>query len=68
VIGTTVSDAFLYIIAILNILILVSIVRIFLDVRRGAYDEHELEQQLASRGLMSRFFGNRLNAINESWQ
>ena len=68
VIGTTVSGSFLYLIAILNILILVSIVRIFFDMRRGAYDEHELEEQLSSRGLMNRFFGKRLNKINEPWQ
>jgi nickel/cobalt transporter (NiCoT) family protein len=68
VIGTTVSGSFLYIIAILNILILVSIVRIFFDMRRGAYNEHELEQQLNSRGFMNRFFGKRLNAIKEPWQ
>jgi high-affinity nickel-transport protein len=68
VIGTTVSGSFLYVIAILNILILVSIVRIFFDMRRGAYNEQELEQQLNSRGLMNRFFGKRLNKINEPWQ
>jgi nickel/cobalt transporter (NiCoT) family protein len=68
VIGTTVSGSFLYVIAILNIMILVSIVRIFFDMRRGAYDEHELEQQLNSRGFMARFFGKRLNAIKQPWQ
>jgi high-affinity nickel-transport protein len=68
VVGTAVSAAFLYLIAILNILILVSIVRIFFDMRRGAYDERELDEQLNSRGLMSRFFGKRLNAIKEPWQ
>jgi nickel/cobalt transporter (NiCoT) family protein len=68
VIGTTVSGSFLYVIAILNILILVSIVRIFFDMRRGAYNEHELEQQLNSRGFMNRFFGKRLSAITEPWQ
>jgi high-affinity nickel-transport protein len=67
VIGTTVSGSFLYAIAILNLLILVSIVRIFLDMRRGAYDEHELEQQLNSRGLMNRFLGRHVNRIRESW-
>ncbi len=46
VIGTTVSGSFLYVIAILNILILVSIVRIFFDMRRGAYNEEDLEEQL----------------------
>ncbi len=67
-IGTTVSGSFLYIIAALNLVILVSIVRIFFEMRRGAYSERELETQLESRGLMNRFFGKRLNAIKESWQ
>ena len=68
VIGTTVSGSFLYLIAILNSVILVSIVRIFFGMRRGAYDERELEQQLRSRGLMNRFFGRRTNEIREPWQ
>ncbi len=67
VIGTTVSGSFLYVIAILNILILISIVRIFLDMRRGAYDEQELEQQLGARGLMNRFLGKHVNKIREPW-
>jgi high-affinity nickel-transport protein len=68
VIGTTVSGSFLYVIAILNILILISIVRIFLDMRRGAYNEQQLEQQLNSRGLMNRLLGKRVNKIREPWQ
>jgi high-affinity nickel-transport protein len=68
VIGTTVSGAFLYIIAILNIMILVSILRIFFNMRRGAYDEQELEDQLNSRGLMNRLFGAHLNRITKPWQ
>ena len=68
VIGTTVSGTFLYLIAILNIIILVSIVRIFLEMRRGSYNERELERQLSSRGLMNRLFGRRLSAIRDPWQ
>jgi len=68
VIGTTVSGTFLYIIAILNIVVLVSIVRIFFNMRHGTYSESELEQQLNSRGFMNRFFGKRLNAIKQPWQ
>src|SRR5581483_11191495 len=68
VIGTTVSGAFLYVIAILNILILISILRIFFNMRRGAYDEQQLEQQLNSRGLMNRVFGRHLNRITKPWQ
>src|SRR5689334_9376014 len=68
VIGTTVSGSFLYLIAILNVLILISVVRIFFNMRRGAYDEQELEQQLNSRGLMNRFFGRHLNKITKPQQ
>jgi len=68
VIGTTVSGSFLYVIAILNIVILVSILRIFFNMRRGAYDEQELEKQLDSRGLMNRIFGRHLNKITKPWQ
>ncbi|HLG92787.1 MAG TPA: hypothetical protein VKY15_07395, partial [Acidimicrobiales bacterium] len=57
IVGTSVSGTFLYLIAILNVVILVSIVRVFLDLRRGVYDDAELEDQLNRRGLMNRFFG-----------
>src|SRR5581483_1355868 len=36
-IGTLVSGVFLYVIALLNVIILVSIVRMFIDMRRGLY-------------------------------
>jgi nickel/cobalt transporter (NiCoT) family protein len=68
IIGTGVSGTFLYIIAILNIIILVSIVKIFFAMRRGQYNEQELEQELNSRGLMNRLFGKRLSKITEPWQ
>ncbi len=55
--GTGVSGLFLYLIAALNIVVLVSIVRIFLDMRRGRFSHEELERQLNQRGLMNRFFG-----------
>ena len=68
VIGTTVSGTFLYIIAALNIVILVSIIRIFLEMRRGRYDEEALEEQLNSRGLMNRFFGRLTRTVEHPWQ
>ena len=58
IVGTTVSGTFLYLIAALNIVILVSIVRVFMDLRLGKYDDEELERQLnEARSLMNRFFG-----------
>jgi high-affinity nickel-transport protein len=67
-IGTGVSGTFLYIIAGLNLVILFGIVRVFRDMRRGRYDEAELEQQLNSRGLMNRFYGRFTRAVKEPWQ
>ncbi len=67
-IGTTVSGSFLYLIAIVNTVILVGILRVFSEMRRGTYDEEQLERQLNSRGLMNRFFGRHLDRIREPWQ
>jgi high-affinity nickel-transport protein len=36
--------------------------------RRGEYDEAELERQLASRGFFYRFFGRWMKAITKEWQ
>ncbi|MGA2320114.1 MAG: HoxN/HupN/NixA family nickel/cobalt transporter [Solirubrobacteraceae bacterium] len=67
-VGTLISGGFLYLIATLNVVILVGIIRVFLQMRRGAYDERELEEQLASRGLMNRFFGGMMRAIRRPHQ
>ena len=66
--GTAVSASFLYLIAILNIVILAGIVRVFRSMRRGTYDEAELEAQLNNRGLMFRFFGKWMKSITKEWQ
>jgi high-affinity nickel-transport protein len=68
VIGTLVSGSFLYLIAILNLIILVGIVKVFLEMRRGRYNDEELEQQLNQRGLMFRFFGKLMRSIHSPWQ
>ncbi len=67
VVGTAVSGAFLYLIAILNLVILISITKIFISMRRGLFDEDELEEQLQSRGLMFRVFGKMMKSISEPW-
>ncbi len=67
-VGTVVSGGFLYVIAILNVVILVSIVRIFFALRRGAFDHDELERQLDSRGLLNRFFGPLARRVDTSWK
>ena len=68
VFGTVVSASFLYLIGLLNLVILAGIVRVFRSMRRGSYDEAELERQLQNRGLMYRFFGRWMKAITREWQ
>jgi high-affinity nickel-transport protein len=67
-VGTGVSGTFLYVIAALNIVILLGIVKVFKQMRTGSYNEQQLEQQLNSRGLMNRFFGRFTKAITKPWQ
>jgi high-affinity nickel-transport protein len=67
-IGTLVSGSFLYILGILNLVILVGIVRVFRDMRRGVYDEQTLEEHLNNRGLMNRFLGGLTRSITKPWQ
>jgi high-affinity nickel-transport protein len=66
--GTIVSASFLYLIALLNVVILAGIVKVFRAMRNGTYDEEELERQLNNRGLMFRFFGKWMKAITKEWQ
>jgi nickel/cobalt transporter (NiCoT) family protein len=68
VVGTSVSGSFLYLIAIINLVILISIVKVFRAMRRGEYDEAELERQLNSRGFMNRLLGRFTRAIRAPWQ
>ncbi len=68
VFGTIVSATFLFLIAILNIVILVGIVKVFNSMRNGSYDEAELERQLNNRGMMFRFFGKWMKSITKEWQ
>lgn len=67
-IGTSISGAFLMLIAILNLIILLSIVKVFIQMRKGAYNEEELEKHLNSRGLLMRFFGPIARRIDASWK
>jgi len=67
-IGTLLSAGFLYLIAVLNLIVLAGIFKVFRDMRAGTYNEAELEAQLQARGLMYRFFGRFMRSINHSWQ
>ncbi|HEX6448237.1 MAG TPA: HoxN/HupN/NixA family nickel/cobalt transporter [Trebonia sp.] len=67
-IGTLLSAGFLYLIALLNLIVLAGIFKVFREMRQGTYNEVELEAQLQARGLMYRFFGRFMRSINHTWQ
>jgi high-affinity nickel-transport protein len=67
-VGTLLAAGFLYLIAVLNLIVLTGIFKVFRDMRRGSFDEQELEAQLQARGLMYRFFGRFMRSINHTWQ
>ena len=67
-IGTLVSGTFLYAIAALNVVVLVGILRVFRNMRRGVFDEQALEQQLNNRGLMNRYLGRLTRTVTKPQQ
>ncbi|HET9895598.1 MAG TPA: HoxN/HupN/NixA family nickel/cobalt transporter [Streptosporangiaceae bacterium] len=68
IIGALVSGGFLYILAALNVVILVSIVRVFREMRTGRYSDEQLESQLDKRGLMNRILGPLARKIDTPWK
>ena len=68
VIGTLVSAFFLFAIAIVNLVILRSVFRSFMRVRRGEpYVDEDFDLLLANRGFLSRLFRPMFNLIRSSW-
>ncbi len=68
IIGTSVSGTFLYLIAVLNLIVLVGIVKVYRAMKSGHFDNEELERQLNNRGLMNRFFGRYARQIDTPWK
>ncbi|WP_323187667.1 HoxN/HupN/NixA family nickel/cobalt transporter [Streptomyces sp. NBC_01275] len=67
-IGTTVSGTFLYVIAIINLVIMAGIWKVFRQMRSGHFDEEALEKQLDKRGFMNRLLGRLTKSITKPWQ
>ena len=66
-IGTSVSGGFLYLIAAVNVVILLGIARVFRQMRDGSLDEQQLEDALNNRGLLNRWFGRATRAVSKPW-
>ncbi len=67
IIGASVSGVFLWVLGILNLVVLLGIIRVFRRMRRGHFDEDELETQLNRRGFMNRFLGGLTRSVTKPW-
>ncbi len=67
-VGTSVSGTFLLLIGLLNLFVLVSITKLYRQMRSGRYDAAELDRQLDKRGMMNRLLGGTAGRIDTSWK
>ena len=68
-IGASVSGTFLLLIGALNLLVLLEVVGVFQRMKRGQYDEQDLEHALANQGFLARFLLKRVGGrIDASWK
>lgn len=69
VIGTSVSALFLFAIALMNFLVLISIFKTFRIVKKGGpWVEEDLNLMLSQRGVFGRIFRRCFRLIEHSWQ
>lgn len=66
--GTTVSALFLTIIGILNLIVVKSLYDLSKDYQKGNIKHADIDNLLAKRGLMGRFFSFLYKKINKSYQ
>jgi nickel/cobalt transporter (NiCoT) family protein len=67
VIGASVSGVFLWVLGILNLVVLLGIVKVFREMRRGEFDEQQLEEHLNKRGFMNRLLGGLTKSVRKAW-
>ncbi len=66
--GTLASGGFLYLIAIVNVVALVGIWRVFTGLRQGRFEERELQDRLDNRGLLARILKPVMRRITRPGQ
>ncbi len=66
VLGTGMSALFLYLIAFMNVIILISIIKIAKDFKN--FKNKKIEDELLKRGFMFRYFNGIMKLISSSWQ
>jgi nickel/cobalt transporter (NiCoT) family protein len=67
-VGTGISGTFLYLIAVINIVVLVGILKAFRKLRQGDTDRQVLEASLAGPGFLTRIFAPVMRSIRRPGQ
>ena len=68
IVGASASAAFLFLLAIFNLIVLVSVWRAFQSVKRGeAFSADDFDTLLNSRGLLARLFRPLFQIVTRSW-
>ena len=66
--GTIISGCFLYLIGIINLTVMIDLFKAFKRVANGEnYDDLDVDQYLANRGLIGRFFRPLFRMVSKSW-
>jgi high-affinity nickel-transport protein len=66
-VGTLVAGSFLLLIGLMNLSAAVGIARVFRRMRRGGFDEAELERHLHNRGFLTRILGRVTRRVSKPW-
>lgn len=67
-VGSVVSGSFLILIAVFNLLILISLYRSLKTMKENAFNEEQFNKILMARGFLSRILQPFFKCINHSWQ
>ncbi len=66
--GTIISGCFLYLIGVVNLVVMIDLFKAFKRVASGEkYDDSDVDQYLANRGLIGRFFRPLFRMVSKSW-
>src|ERR1700748_1026691 len=68
IIGTCISGFFLLLIAAFNLVVLASILKVFREMRSGAYDDDQLARQLNKCGVMNRYLAPLARRVDRPWK
>jgi len=68
IIGTMVSGVFLWLMALVNVVIVLGIFRIWKGMKKGDLDQDELDNLLENRGFLNRYFRPLFRIVKKPWQ